>query len=501
MQDVLHVTGVVKRYDNVTALKGADFQLRAGEVHVLLGANGSGKSTMSKIVVGTVRPDTGRIVLDSGPYDPHGPQDARRQGIAVVYQELSLVPTLTVSQNIHLGLHGARALFQHRDEMNSRTDGLLRQFQGVIDASRCRADAFAGDLPSDEQQIVEILKALALQPRILILDEATASLHGNQVERLFQIVSTMKAAGCAVVFISHRMEEVFRIGDRATVLRNGETVGTFPLPDTPRQELLAAMVGSSVAKSTVAGVGAQRVESMTQQQNALEVENLCAPGVAGVSFSVRKGEVLGLSGLQGQGQSELLLAIFGASEMTAGAVHINGTAVRLRHPAEAVRNGVAYVTGDRKGMGIFPSRSILENIVLSGLRQRRSEIFAVRTLTNWVNGVVERLSIVCSGLRARIVELSGGNQQKVIIGRGLLIEPRVLLMDDPTKGVDIKTKNELYDLVAQMCETGMAVIWNSSEDRELLDAAHRVLVLREGRVAAELKGDKLNAYELYNAAL
>ncbi len=497
MNDVLHLTEIEKRYGNVRALDKAELRLRAGEVHVLLGANGSGKSTLSKIIVGVVRPDRGGMALDGRPFAPHGPDAARREGIAEVYQEMSLVPTLTVAENITLGSSEDRpSLLVDQNRMHESAQRALDSFAGVFDTERCRPDATAGSLPPDEQQIVEILKALHRKPRILILDEATASLRGRQVERLFTVVEELKRTGCAVVFISHRMEEIFRIGDRATVLRNGRTVGSFVLAESNREELLAAMVGEAVEeRERSPDVGGSNAEPL------LSATDLRCAGVRGVSFTLRRGEVLGLSGLQGQGQSELLRALFGAEGAVDGEIELDGDTVRIAHPADAVRRGIAFVTGDRKRFGIFPTRAILENLAVVGIRTRRSAIFSRRSVARWVQPVVGRLEIVFSRLAARIVSLSGGNQQKVIIGRWLLTAPRVLLMDDPTKGVDIKTKNELYDVVAQMCAEGVSVIWSSSEDRELLDAAHRVLVMREGRVAAELQGEKLNAYELYNAAL
>lgn len=496
---LLELRGVSKRYGNVLALDAADLALHAGQTLVLMGANGSGKSTLSKVVVGAVRPDSGTIVLDGRPYHPAGPAAARRAGIAVVYQELSLIPTLTVAQNIELGGDRGRKLFVDSAESQATAARLIERFAGVLDATGCRPDSVVADLPPDEQQIVEILKALYRRPRLLILDEATASLRGPQVERVFELVAELKREGAAIVFISHRMEEVYRVGDRATVLRNGRTVGSYELAATPQEELLHAMVGHHVVSA-----GANAPQLGAAAEPVLTVDRLRAPGVNDVSFRLAPGEVLGLGGLQGQGQSEVLRALFGATQRPPeGAVLVAGKPLTPEHPAQAIAAGIAMITGDRKRFGIFGTRSILENLTLAALLRRRGVlgVFRLTTLRSWVAAVVRRLAIKFAGLGARISSLSGGNQQKVIIGRWLLTEPKILLLDDPTKGVDIKTKTELYALVAQMCSSGVAVLWSSSEDHELLETAHRVLVLHEGRVTAELKGEQLNAYELYKAAL
>lgn len=499
-RDVLiELCGIRKRYGNVPALDGADLTLRSGEALVLMGANGSGKSTLGKVVVGAVRPTGGTITLDGRPYRPAGPTDALRAGIAVVYQELSLIPTLTVAQNIELGGDRSRAPFVDRATMEATARGLVTRFDGVVDAARCRPEAVVADLPPDEQQIVEILKALYRRPRLLILDEATAGLRGPQVERVFEIVAELKAAGAAIVFISHRMEEVYRVGDRATVLRNGRTVGTYHLADTTREQLLRAMVGEHVV-DTRRPTGGQRQSA----EPLVTVEHLSCPGVNDLSFRLAPGEVLGLGGLQGQGQREVLRALFGATERpAAGSVVVAGRTLTLDHPRRSIAAGLALVTGDRKRFGVFSTRSILDNLTLAALvlRRRAVGVFRWATLRRRVADVVDRLAIKFDHLDARISSLSGGNQQKVIIGRWLLTKPKVLLLDDPTKGVDIKTKNELYALIAEMCDRGVAVLWSSSEDRELLETAHRVLVLHEGRVTAELEGERLNGYELYQAAL
>ena len=497
MPEFLRLAGIVKRFAAVTALDEAHLTLNGGEVHVLLGANGSGKSTMSKIVAGTVRPDEGRIELDGEPFTPTGPEDSRKHGVAVVFQELSLVPTLSVAHNIMLGSHrGGGGVFLDDERLHDDALTMLSLFEGVVDAQRCTPDATVGDLPPDEQQVVEIVKALYREPKLLILDEATASLHGNQVERLFEIVRRRRDDGAAVVFISHRMEEIYRIGDRATVLRNGSTVGTFDLETTERSVLLSAMVGTDVAADD-----RRRRREPGGDEPLLVVDGLSGNGLHDVSFAVRRGEVLGLSGLQGQGQTEVLQSLFGAQESITGTVTLAGHRIDVGHPGTAVANGIAYVTGDRKRSGVFTIRSILENLAIAGLGRKTRGFFRRSAVARWVTTAVRRLDIVFAHLNAPISQSSGGNQQKVIIGRWLLTEPRVLLMDDPTKGVDIQTKTELYDLVDEMCADGMSVVWSSSEDRELLQAAHRVLVMREGRVVAELEGDTLNAYELYKAAL
>jgi len=488
---VLCAEAVSKRYGGVTALAGAELRVLPGEVHALLGANGSGKSTLARILAGATAPDEGRITLDGRPVRWASPQQARRHGVAAVYQELSLLPDMTVAQNIWLAHEPLRGPWVRLREVEARTRDLLELIADTVRPG-LTADTLVAELSPDERQLVEVLKALSLGPRVLILDEATASLDSRQVQRLFELVSDWRARGMAIVFISHRMEELMEVADRATVLRNGRTVAEVEVARTDPGELLSLMVGCEVAVERLA-----RPE--VAQQALLAVRALRTAKVRGVSLGLRAGEVLGLGGLQGQGQSELLLALFGAVP-SQGQVVLDGRPLAPRHPRDAMRQGLAYVPGDRQAQGVLGGRSVLENLLLASW-ERYGRLLRLRRARSDARQMVDRLGIVTSSLDQPVATLSGGNQQKVVLGRWLLRQPRILLMDDPTKGVDVHTKAELYRLLAELRGQGVGVILHSSDDEELLGLCDRVLVMREGQVVAELAGEPLTKERLLSASM
>lgn len=484
---------IVKRFGGVTALADASLDVHSGEVLALMGANGSGKSTLSKVINGVVAPDDGAIMLDGQQVHFDQPNAARRRGIAAVYQELSLVPGLTVAENIWLAHEPLRWGAVRRHARRQRTQQLLDLFKGAMGPALA-PDTPVAALPPDERQIVEILKALSLAPRLVILDEATASLDSRQVERLFELIADWKARGMAIVFVSHRMDEVFRIADRATVMRSGRTVGTVPIAETSRQGLIEMMIeGGAVARQF------SHDPPPATSPIRLGVEQLRTRRVRDISFAVREGEILGLGGLRGQGQSDVLLALFGAIPFT-GTVHLQDKVVLFRHPREAMRAGLAFVPGDRGGEGLLSLRSILENVQLPSwgryglplrIAQARADALAQ----------AERLRLVMGGLDAPVSSLSGGNAQKVVLGKWLLRRPRVLLLDDPTKGVDVGAKGEFYQILADVRAAGTSILLYSSDDEELLGLCDRVLVLHDGRIAAELSGRALNHSALVTASM
>jgi ribose transport system ATP-binding protein len=485
---------VVKRYGGVVALADGHLEVRSGEVVALLGANGSGKSTLSKIITGVVAPNEGQLQLDGQPVTFASPRDARRAGIAAVYQELSLIPDLSVAENIWLTHEPYQLWRVDRRKMRQDTQKLLDLFGGTYRAS-LTPDAPVNSLPPDERQIVEILKALSFQPRIIILDEATASLDSQQVDRLFELVARWKAEGMAVVFVSHRMEEIFRIADRATVLRNGRHVGDRLMQGTTERDLVDLMIESAAQPQAH-----ERPPLKADAPVRLQVEHLQAGPIAGVNLTLRDGELLGLGGLQGQGQSELLLALFGALPISSGTVTLSGERVRYGHPREAMERGVAFVPGDRGSEGLLLSRSILENMHLPSwakfgfpLKMRQAEAEAQRS--------ADELRLVMAGLGAPVSSLSGGNAQKVVIGKWLLRSPRLLLLNDPTKGVDVGAKGEFYTLLNQLRAQGTAILFYSSDDDELIGLCDRVLVLHDGQVSADLRGGDVTRVNLVSASM
>lgn len=493
---LLEMEGVRKRFGGVLALDSASFTAGHGEVHALLGPNGSGKSTLNKTLTGVVVPDRAAIRIGGEPARIHGPRDAHSHGIAAVYQQLSVVDDLTVTQNVVLGLEPARRLgFLDQRGARAVAGGVLERFAPAF-AGRLPFDTPVGALSPGEQQIVEICKALARDPRILVLDEATASLHKEQVHVLFEVVRELRESGVLVVFTSHRMDEVFALCDRATILRNGRTSGTLDLAHTSEDDLVQLMVGDVERRE-------EARRSRPAGRTVLEVRGLTTDRLREVSFTVRQGEVLGLGGLQGQGQSDLLLAMFGATRIHAGEVRYDDVPLPLASPVKAARSGVALVPGDRGRQGMFAVRPIQENLSIASMHRRTFAGLGLRGSVERkaAQRVVERLNIVIGGLAERISTLSGGNQQKVIIGKWLLNEPRVVLLDDPTKGVDITAKEEVYAIVRELADSGAAVIFNSSDNRELLEMSDRVLVLFEGAVVEELTDDQVTEEELVASAL
>lgn len=484
---------VVKRYGGVLALADGNLNVQSGEVLALLGANGSGKSTLSKIITGVVAPDEGSLILDNQPVTFRSPQAARRMGITAVYQELSLIPDMTVNENIWLGHEPRRGnILLDGSRMRARTHELLALFKGAVQS--LGPDVPVKNLPPGERQIVEILKALSTDPRLLILDEATASLDSQQVDRLFDLVQEWKSEGKAIVFVSHRMEEIFRIADRATVLRSGRTVGDTLIKETTHEALVTLMI---------AGVAPSRVEIpaiMPDSPPMLTAMNMSAGILQDVSLAVRPGEILGIGGLQGQGQSDLLLALFGATSYS-GQVMLAGQPVRFRHPQDAMRQGVAFVPGDRGAEGLLYIRSIIENMHLPSWRKFGLPL-RMKQARAEAHETARSLSLVMSSLDAPVSSLSGGNAQKVVLGKWLSRQPRLFLLNDPTKGVDVGAKGEFYELLVRLCDAGTAIILYSSDDDELLGLCHRVLVLHDGRIAAELMaGADLNHENLVSASL
>lgn len=504
MPPALHMTislsarHVVKRYGGVVALSDANLEIRSGEVLALVGANGSGKSTLSKTINGVVVLDGGELLLDGNPVQFASPQAARAAGISTVFQELSLIPHMTVAENIWLTREPLRqgGMIDH-SAMRERTMQLLAFFEGMF-KSPLTPDTPVGSLPADEQQILEILKAISSDPRLLILDEATASLDSRQVQRLFELVRRWKEEGRAIVFVSHRMEEIFQIADRYTVLRNGRTVGEGLIKEATPRDLVNLMVQGATAQSVA---GRQRIASaeLAQRKVHMDVRDLRAAGLRGVSFQLHEGELLGLGGLRGQGQHQLLLALFGDIPCT-GSVSIDGTHEHFTHPSQAMRRGLALIPGERAREGLLLIRSIFENFLVPSWR-RYGFPLQVSKASKDASAMAKSLNVKMAGLDEPVSTLSGGNAQKVVIGKWLLRDPNILMMDDPTKGVDVGAKADFYKLLAQLCDAGKSVLLYSSDDEELIGLCDRVLVMHDGLIKSELSGESLTKPNLVAASL
>jgi ribose transport system ATP-binding protein len=492
----LSAQNVVKRYGGVLALSDGNLDVHAGEVVALIGANGSGKSTMSKVINGVVVLDGGQLLLDGKPVHFSSPQAAKKMGIATVFQELSLIPKMTVAENIWLTREPLNALGQvDRKVIKQKTEQLLSLFEGTYKTDLQPDDPVAS-LPPDEKQIIEILKAISFDPWMVILDEATASLDSRQVNRLFELVRRWKEEGKAIVFVSHRMEEIFRIADKYSVLRNGKTVGAGEMKDIDEKKLVKLMIEK---ESIFSFARTAKIEEKTEKPICLEVKDLRADSLRGVSFSVREGELVGIGGLRGQGQRDLLLSLFGDIPYS-GLVKLFGSETKLRHPREAMKKGLALVPGDRAKEGLLYIRSILENFQLPSWATYGFPLKVAKAKKD-ASDTGASLNLKMASLNEPVSSLSGGNAQKVVLGKWLMRKPKLLLLDDPTKGVDVGTKAEIYDLLTKLCSEGKTILFYSSDDEELVGLCDRVLVLHDGIIRSELSSSSLTKENLIAASL
>jgi ABC-type sugar transport system ATPase subunit len=474
--------GISKVFPGVRALRGVDIEARAGEVLALVGENGAGKSTLVKILAGALRKDGGRIFLDGQEVDIDTPAHARRLGIAIVYQEFNLTRNQTVAANIFIareprtGGVGRWLGWVDRGRMETGARQVLSRIRANV-SPRARVR----DLSVAQQQMVEIAKALAVEAKILIMDEPTAALGENEVEILFEIVRHLKSAGLAVIFITHRLEEVFRVADRVTVLRDGERVGEMRIEEAAPDRLVRMMVGRTLEDIF-------HKDTSAISAPLLEVRGLTRRGVVrGVSFTLRRGEILGFAGLIGAGRTETARLIFGADPRDAGEVLLAGRPLALRSPADAVKAGIGLVPENRALQGLVLGLPVQENIVLATLDRHNHAGWIDRAgIAATAQDYVRRLTIRTPHLRQRVLFLSGGNQQKVVVAKWLALQPRVLIMDEPTRGIDVGAKAEVHALMSRLAGAGIGIIMISSELPEIMGMSDRIVVMHRGRVAAIL---------------
>jgi len=476
---VLRLESVCKSFCGVAVLRDVSFDLRAGEVHALAGANGAGKSTLVNIISGVLTRDSGTILWDGQPVDLKSPRQGRDLGISFVHQELALVPQLSVGENIFLGRHPRRRGLVAWDRMHTRARELLASLGHELDPS-CPV----GELGIAEQQLVEIARALAFEARLIIMDEPTAPLSGAETSRLFRIIAKLRELGVSLVYITHRLPEIFEVADRLTVLRDGRHVRTCAKSEITSGELVRDMIGGAAGEAPV-GAASRRGREL------LRVEGFTRAGeFDNVSFSVHAGEVLGFAGLVGAGRTELVEAIFGYRPRDAGQVWLDGRRVKIASPFDAVRHGLALVPDDRKRKGLVTNASVEFNL---GLTSHKHVLLRSMHLRDSAARTVRDLRIKVADLDQPLATLSGGNQQKVVLGKWLLAGARIYLFDEPARGIDVGAKAEIHQIIGRLAAGGAGVVVVSSEIDEILAVADRVLVMHRGRIAGEL--EKENATE------
>ncbi len=477
METLLHMRAIRKQYPGVLALDDVSFELNAGEVHCLLGENGAGKSTLMKILSGAISMDSGEVVVEGETVLLHSAADAQRLGIGIIHQEFKLVPELTVAENILLGNEPVRKRLPFIDfeKMHARARAALAQLGEEIDT---RAPVSA--LPIAQRQLVEIAKALSRKVRILAMDEPSAALTEKELQNLFVVIRRLKSEGVGIIYISHRLEEIFEIGDRVTILRDGRWIHTCPINEIDRAGLIRYMVGRELENEF------PRVE-LQQEREILRIENLDAGMLHGVNLSLYRGEILGLAGLVGAGRTELARVIFGADPKERGEILLEGTSIHPHSPREAIDLGIGLLTEDRNKYGLIMQMNVRENVTLSNLQQVLSGFFVNRSKENAaVQQFSTDLRIKTPSIEQEVEALSGGNRQKVVLARWLFTRSKVLIFDEPTAGIDVGVKFEIYNLINNLAKKGIGVMVISSDLPELLGICTRIAVMHEGRLMGVL---------------
>lgn len=478
---VLSLKSITKKYPGVLALDRVSLDFFAGEVHALVGENGAGKSTLIKAIAGAINLDGGVIQIDGQDYHQMTPHLSRSSGIEVIYQEFNLVPTMSVAENIILGEKPNTLNLVNYRLMKNQARELFKLFDVDMDP-----DALVQDLSPAQQQIVEIAKAVSKNVKILIMDEPSAPLSVSEVERMFEIIRQLKRKGVTIIYISHRLEEIFKISDRVSVLRDGKYVATKLTSETNREELIRLMVGRELKETYPA-------RTNPPGEIALEVKNLSGNGVRDISFVVRKGEILGVAGLVGAGRTEMAMLIFGAAPIESGEIRANGKIVHIRSPQDAIQHRLGLLTEDRKGKGLFLEMPVGWNITFPIVRKlSRFGVVDTQKEKSISEYYWQHLNIKTPSLEERVINLSGGNQQKVVLAKVLAADSAILIFDEPTRGIDVGAKQEIYHLMCELANNGNAILMISSDMEELLGMSDRIIVLCEGKLAGEVSRENFS---------
>lgn len=487
----IEMRGIDKSFGGNAVLKNAGFLLDDGEVHALMGENGAGKSTLMKILTGVYTKDAGQVIVDGKEVCYNNPQEAEKAGIVFIHQELNVLFDLTVEENMFLGKEIKKAFgICDRKAMRKRVQEILDMLGVDIDPAQ-RMD----ELSIGQQQMIEIAKALMVDAKVIIMDEPTAALTQSETEVLFEVVNSLRKKGVSIVYISHRMEEIFELCDRITILRDGTYIDTKRIADIDMNDIVKMMIGREIGErypSRDAKIG----------DVAFEVKNLNCPGAfENVSFDVRAGEVLGVSGLMGAGRTEIMQAIFGNMPHVTGQIFLDGKEIKNKNPQQAIENGIGFITEDRKVEGLMLEESIMKNISLANLgRISKNGVINKKKEQELVNKGIEELKIRCFGPQHECDNLSGGNQQKVVFAKWIYTNPKVLILDEPTRGVDIGAKKEIYNIINELAAKGVAIIMVSSELPEVLGMSDRVMVVREGEVRGILNKEEANQESIMTLA-
>ena len=473
---ILSIQDVVKTYPGVIAINHVSFDVKEGEVHALVGENGAGKSTLIKTLSGAIQPDSGTMVIDGKEFHALTPSLAKEQGISVIYQEFTLIPGISAAENVFLGEKtDASKVFVDIKDRERRTQELFNQMGVKIDPSKP-----VRTLSPAQQQLVEIAKAISKNVKILIMDEPTAPLTVNEVQTLFRIIHELKAKGVTIIYISHRLEELFEVADRVTVMRDGCYVATKPIGELDRNQLIKMMAGHELKES-------YPVRDNAIGEEVLKVEHLSGNGDSDISFSLHKGEILGMAGLVGAGRTELMRVIYGANPIEGGTILLDGKPIKIHSCSDAIRHGIGYIPEDRKNQGVFLRMSVKWNIVINSIRQiSKNGIVNVKDEENIADDYEKKFAIKITDLNQVVNTLSGGNQQKVVIAKTLAANSKVIIFDEPTRGIDVEAKQEIYKLMNQLAKDGNAIIMVSSDMPELLGMSDRVVVICDGKKNGEV---------------
>ncbi|MCA1065220.1 sugar ABC transporter ATP-binding protein [Rossellomorea aquimaris] len=489
---IVEMKNIHKSFFHVEVLKGVDFDLAKGEIHALMGENGAGKSTMMKILTGIHKSNEGEIYYKGKPVEYQSPKQAEKDGIAVIHQELNIIPYLTVAENMFLGKELKRSPFGilKTKEMKEKTRDYLNRLGIHLDPAR-----LAGDLSVGQQQMIEIARAIAADTEVLIMDEPTAALTDREIEALFTVMDGLRKEGVSIIYISHRMEEIFKMCDRITVLRDGQSIGTKVTTETSFEEIVKMMVGRELG---------ERFPERTSVigDDRFKVESLSHDGVfKDVSFTVRKGEILGVAGLMGAGRTEIMETIFGVRKKTGGRLVLDGEELHIRKPHQAIDAGIGFITEDRKDEGLVLHLTVRENLALTNLKTlSKSGVVQEKKEKEWTEEMIRKLRIKTSGPEQEVKSLSGGNQQKVVFGKWLGTQPKLLILDEPTRGVDVGAKKEIYSIMNELTEKGFSIIMVSSELPEVLGMSDRIMVIHEGKVTAILDKGEADQEKIMEAA-